>query len=268
MSDVERTTVDGLEVAFVARGQGPTLILLHAFPLDQRMWAGQVEGLHEVAHVVTLDMPGFGSSQATDGTLSVDELGDWVHHFAQRLGHERFVLGGLSMGGYVALSCARRHPSALQGLVLADTRAGADSEAAKATRLAHAARVEAEGVAFLAETFPARVLTAATLIERPELVRMVLDWALAARPAAVSGALRMMASRPDATASLSGLRMPVLAIVGEGDAITPPDELEGVIAAVPDGSIARLPAAGHLSNIEQPAAFNQAVRAFLAGLPR
>ncbi|MEB3221988.1 MAG: alpha/beta fold hydrolase [Candidatus Sericytochromatia bacterium] len=267
MNGVERITVDGLEIAYTASGQGPVLLLLHAFPLNQRMWDPQLEGLADHAHVVTLDLPGFGSSQTTDGEMTVDGLADVVHHAMEALGHGRYVVGGLSMGGYVALALARRHPEALRGLVLADTRAAADSAEVRAGREALAQRVTEEGVEDLAASFPGRAMAAATRVERPALVATVVEWARAVRPPVAAGALRMMASRPDATPLLPHLAMPVLAVVGEGDALTPPEEMEGLAAAVPLGTISRLPAAGHLSNLEQPEAFNQAVGAFLEALP-
>ena len=188
------TRVNGLELAYRAHGVGPTLILLHAFPLSQRCWDAQVEGLSDVAHVVTLDLPGFGASQTTDGTMDVDALADLVADFARALGHERFVLGGLSMGGYVAFALARRHSQRLLGLILADTRATADTPDVRAKRYEQIADVEQHGLGALAEAFPHRAVSAATALDRPELLATLGHWIAEANPAGVCGALRMMAT--------------------------------------------------------------------------
>lgn len=266
MRDIAYTRVDGLEVAYRACGQGPALVLLHAFPLDHRMWGGQLTGLAEVAHVITPDLPGFGRSQATDGHLSIDQLADWVHAFARVLGHERFVLGGLSMGGYVALSCALRHGLGLRGLVLADTRAGADSEDARERRFLQAAHIRANGLAQLAADMPGHLLAPAAAAGLGHQRRQVSEWISQARPATVCGALQALADRPDQTASLSTIDLPTLVVVGEADSITPAAEAEAMAARLPQARVARIPGAGHLSAYEAPEAFNRAVTQFLQSL--
>ena len=257
------TRVEGLELAYRAHGVGPTLLLLHAFPLNQRMWDPQLEALADHCHVVTLDLPGFGASQATDGSLTIDQLADLVAAFMRRLGHERFVLGGLSMGGYIALAFARRHPERLQGLVLADTRAGADAPETRERRFKQIADIEAHGLKALAAAFPHTVTTAATHVDRPELLATLSGWIAGANPAAVAGALRMMAERPDATPDLAGIRVPTLVLVGDADATTPPPEAEKLASGIPDATLVRLPQAAHLASLEAPEAFNRAVITFM-----
>ncbi len=259
-----RTRVEGLELAYRAHGVGPTLLLLHAFPLNQRMWEPQVEALADKCHVVTVDLPGFGASQSTDGDLDIDQLADIVAAFASRLGHERFVLGGLSMGGYIALALARRHPERLRGLILADTRAGADTPEGSERRLKQVEEIEHAGLKGLAESFPHTVTTPATALDRPELLEQLRHWIAETNPAAVTGALKMMARRPDATPVLAGLQVPTLVLVGETDSLTPPSEAEKLAAAIPGATLVRIPAAGHLSSLEAPKAFNRAVLDFMA----
>lgn len=259
-----RTRVEGLELAYRAHGVGPTLLLLHAFPLNQRMWDPQVEALADTCHVVTVDLPGFGASQTTDGDLDIDHLADLVAAFASRLGHERFVLGGISMGGYIALALARRHPERLRGLILADTRAGADSTEARERRLKQIQEITHAGLMGLAEGFPHSVTTAATAVDRPDLLAQMRRWIAEANPEAVIGALAMMAGRPDATPGLASIRVPTLVLVGEADGLTPPPEAEALASAIPDATLVRIPAAGHLSSLEAPTAFNRAVRDFMS----
>jgi pimeloyl-ACP methyl ester carboxylesterase len=258
------TRVDGLELAYRAHGVGPTLLLLHAFPLNQRMWDPQLEALADRCHVVTVDLPGFGASQTTDGDFTIDQLADLVADFATRLGHERIVLGGLSMGGYIALAFARRHPERLRGLILADTRAGADAPEAREKRLALIEEVGRAGTKGLAGSFPHTATAPATAIDRPELLKQLEGWIRQASPDAVRGALRMMADRPDATPVLATIRVPTLVIVGEADGATPPPEAEKLATGVAGAELVRIPAAGHLSSLEAPEAFNRAVLAFMA----
>lgn len=262
-----RTLVNGLELAYRAHGVGPTLLLLHAFPLNQRMWDPQVEALADRCHVVTVDLPGFGSSQTTDGLLTIDQLADLVVAFAERIGHQKFVLGGLSMGGYIALAIARRHPERLRGLILADTRAGADTPEAREKRLKQIHDIEHGGpkaLVALASSFPHTVTTAATHVDQPALLERLRVWIQDANPAAVAGALQMMADRPDATPVLADVRVPTLVLVGEADATTPPSEAERLAAGVHGARLVRIPAAGHLSSLEAPEAFNRAVLEFMA----
>ena len=258
------TRVEGLELAYRAHGVGPTLLLLHAFPLSQRMWDAQVLGLADRCHVVTLDLPGFGASQTTDGDHTIDQLADLVAAFATRIGHERFVLGGLSMGGYIALALARCHPERLRGLILADTRAGADSPEVRERRLNQIKEIEQKGLKGLAASFPHTVTAPSTAIDRPELLMQLRLWIEEANPAAVTGALRMMANRPDATPLLAGLRVPALVVVGEADGTTPPPEAELMADRLPEATLVRIPSAGHLSSLEAPDAFNQAIASFMA----
>lgn len=258
------TRVDGLELSYRAQGSGPTLLLLHAFPLNQRMWDPLVEALADSVHVVTVDLPGFGASQLTDGKQSIDDVADLIADFATRLGHEKFVLGGLSMGGYIALAFARRHPDRLRGLILADTKATADTEAARAKRITQITELELKGVRGLAERFPHEVTTAGTAIDRPELLAQLASWIAGANPQGLAGALHMMADRPDAMKDLAGITVPTLVIVGEDDQLTPPAESEAMVNALPNAKIVRIPGAGHISALEAPAAFNSSVAHYMA----
>lgn len=243
---------------------GPTLALLHAFPFSSEMWEPQLAGLEDVARVVAIDMRGFGGTPVA-GPYTLEDLARDVAEVMDALGHERFVLGGLSMGGYVALAFERLFGHRLQGLVLADTKAAADTPAAREHRYHVAAEVEAEGVASLTATMPNTLLAPVASSDVRERVRA---WIERANPRAVALAQRAMAERPDSTERLPRLTLPTLVVVGEADALTPPEEAERMAALLPDTRLVRIPHAGHLSNVENPAAFNAAVRAFLGAIAR
>jgi 3-oxoadipate enol-lactonase len=257
------TRARGLEFSYVAHGKGPTLVLLHAFPLSKAMWEPQIRALADDCHVVAIDLRGFGASQVTDGVFSLDDMADDVHAVITKLGHDQIVLGGLSMGGYIAFAYMRRHPATVRGLVLADTRPGVDTPEALEKRQAMIKDVLANGTRAVARSFPRAAVSTATAEGHPELLERMRVWIQDTAPTSIAGAQRALATRADSTATLSAIRVPTLVIVGEEDAITPPSEAEAMAAAIPGAQLVRIPGAGHLANLEQPEAFNAAVRTFM-----
>jgi pimeloyl-ACP methyl ester carboxylesterase len=246
-------------------GAGTPLVLLHAFPLDGRMWAPQVEALAGSYQVIVPDLRGFGAAreQAVE-EAGMDLLADDVARLLDDRGVDRVILGGLSMGGYVALAFVRRHPDRLGGLLLLDTKAGADSEQAWADRRAMAERVLAEGTGFVPEVMLPRLLGKTSLEERPELVERVAALIREQDPRAVAGAQRGMAARRDATDVLAGIGVPTLVVTGEEDTVTGPEVGRELAAAIPDARFLLVEEAGHLSSLERPEVVNEALLDFLA----
>ena len=261
-----RARVDGGAIEYDARGEGRALLLLHAFPLDMSMWEPQCEALSVHSRVVRFCARGFGGSDPLPGPLTMERIAEDAIALLDLLGVERAVVGGCSMGGYAALALARRHPQRLAGLVLQDTRAGADSEEAKAGRRELASRVLQAGPQAAADALLPRLLGETTKRERPGLVGEVREKILAAPAAAIASGLHGLAERDDSRPTLGSLRVPTLVLVGEEDAITPPSEAEAMARAVRRARLVRVPRAGHLSNLECPEAVNAALAAFLGGL--
>jgi len=251
-----------------SQGEGtPPLVLLHAFPLDGRMWAPQVEALSDGYQVVVPDFRGFGA--ARDQVVEVAEMELLADDLARLLDARalgQVVLCGLSMGGYVAFAFARRHPDRLRGLVLAATKATADDEQAVAARLEMADRVLAQGVAFLPEAMLPTLLGASTRRLRPGLVRKVTKLLLEQEPAAVAAAQRGMARRPDVTAELAAITVPTLVLCGTEDERFGPEVGRALAAGIPNATFVQIPEAGHLLNLEQPAQVNEALLDFVAPL--
>jgi pimeloyl-ACP methyl ester carboxylesterase len=250
-------------------GTGTPLVLLHAFPLSSRMWQPQLDELPgtdgSAARVIAVDLRGFGGTEPGTDEPSLDLLADDVALLLDRAGIERAVVGGLSMGGYVALALARRHPDRLSGLLLADTKATADTEQARAKRERIAAAVLArDSVALLVdEQVPSPLLGATTVRERPKLVDRLRRMVEEASPQAVAWAQRAMAARTGSLDVLAELSVPALVVVGEEDLITPVADAEAMAAVLPDVVLTVIPAAGHLSSLEAPDTFNWAVRGLL-----
>jgi pimeloyl-ACP methyl ester carboxylesterase len=247
-------------------GDGTPVVLLHAFPLDSRMWLPQVEALGGY-QVIVPDLRGFGSARELAGEVTpMDLLADDVAKLLDERQLERAILCGLSMGGYVALAFARRHPERLGGLVLCDTRPGADTDSARDARLAMAERVLAEGVGFLPETMIPRLLGKTSRERRRELVAQVTATILDQQPRGIAAAQRGMAERADSTGALGQIAVPTLVIAGLEDELIEPDESVRMAAEIRDARLIQVPEAGHLVNLEQPEQVNEALLDFLAPL--
>jgi pimeloyl-ACP methyl ester carboxylesterase len=257
-----RLRVDGGELEYAVSGDGPALLLLHAFPLGLFMWEAQAEAL--AAHrVIRFDARGFGGSDPGQGALTMEGIADDGALLLDHLGVAKAVVGGCSMGGYAALAFVRRHPQRLAGLVLQDTRAGADTEEAKTGRATLAAKVLAEGASAAVSAFLPKLLGETTWRERKALVDALQARILATSPQAIAAALHGLAARPDSRPTLAEVRVPTLVLVGAEDVLTPPAESEAMAAAIPGARLEVVPRAGHLANLERPDAVNAALSAFL-----
>jgi 3-oxoadipate enol-lactonase len=262
------TEVDGARIHYLDAGSGePALVLLHGFPLHAGMWAPQVEQLSSTHRVIAPDFLGFGGSDAPESMYRYTMLGfaDLVAGLLDHLGLERVVLGGLSMGGYVAFAFLRQYAERVSGLILADTRAGADTTLVFDRRTDQQDQVARIGTTALIETLLAGLLSDHTKANRLDLVEQVRRL-MANPPAGFIGALEAMKHRPDATGELASITVPTLLVVGEDDSLSPPEVAREMHERIPGSELAVLPHAGHLSNLEAPEDFNAAVAAFLARL--
>lgn len=261
-----KLAVPGGAIEYDVQGAGPALLLLHAFPLDRRMWDEQAAALRGSHRVVRFDARGFGGSDESDGPLTMERIADDAAALLDHLGIGQAVACGLSMGGYAAFALVRRHAKHLRGLVLADTKAPADTAEARATRSALAEKVLKEGAVAAAEANLPKLLGATTHRERPAAVARIRDLIVTQRPRAIANALGGLASRADSTPTLREVRVPTLVLCGAEDAITPPSEAEAIHKGIAGSRLEILPAAGHLSNVEAPDAFGRALAGFLASL--
>ena len=258
-----RARLGAAELAYEVRGEGPTVLFLHAFPLGLAMWEEQALSLSATHRVVRLDARGFGSSPPGDGPLTMERIADDAVLLLDHLGLSQAVVVGLSMGGYAAFALVRRHPDRLRGLVLADTKAGADTDEGRRNRAALAERVLKEGAEAAAEAMVPKLLGPTSLRDRPPVVDRVRAMILGNPPRGIADALHGLASRADSTPTLHEVRVPTLVVCGEEDALTPVAESEALQRGIAGSRLAVIPQAGHLSNLENPAAFNAALREFL-----
>jgi 3-oxoadipate enol-lactonase len=260
------TQVNGVRLAYGDRGRDRalSLLLVHGFPLDRRLWAAQMKALVNLTRVIAPDLRGCGRSEVVPGPLTMEQHADDLAALLDRLAIRRAVVAGLSMGGYVAFALWRRHPERVQGLILADTRAEPDSEAARAGRDAAAVKVQQAGAAAYADEMLSRLLAppsrgSARIAGAAR--RMMAEQPVEGIVAALAGLRDRVDSRP----TLATITVPTLVVGGEADVITPPADVQAMAAAIPSARLEVIPGAGHLSPLENPRAFNAAVRAFLRG---
>jgi 3-oxoadipate enol-lactonase len=252
-------------MAYYERGAGPgdPVILLHAFPLSSRMWAPQADVLAGLRRVIAPDYPGFGRSPRPPAQPDMRYYAEQLGELLERLDLRRVVLGGLSMGGYVAFACLRLFPERVSALILANTRPEPDAEDAKETRRQTARRVAEEGVEILPELQMERLLAPGTLKTNKGVVESVRGMILESSPDGVVAALGAMRERPDSTELLGKITVPTLVVGGSEDALSTPEVMASMAEKIPDSRHLTLPEAGHLSNLEVPKEFNAAVRRFL-----
>jgi pimeloyl-ACP methyl ester carboxylesterase len=241
----------------------PPLVLLHAFPLSSAMWRPQVEAMSGELRVLTPDLPGFGAVPPIDPP-SIDGLADAVAGFLDAQGvTEPVVLGGLSMGGYVALAFARKYPNRLRALILADTRAEPDDAAGKANRDKMIAFAGDHSAADVIDQMLPKLVSDETRAKRPEVVAEVRRIASGQSTAGIITALKALRDRPDAGPGLTNIAVPTLVIVGADDALTPPAMAERLARDIRGAKLVTISGAGHLSNLEKPSEFTDAVRRFV-----
>ena len=242
------------------------VLLIHGYPLNNTLWDLQVGDLCDIARVITPDLRGHGLSDPVAPPYTIADLADDCARTLDDLGLTGpVIVGGLSMGGYVAFEFCRRHPARVAGLILAATRPGPDSDEAKQKRDAAAATAKKDGVEAIADAMLPKLLAPAAYGAEPDLAGFVKRMMLETTVEGVVGALGAMRDRPDSTPDLENLDVPVLVIHGAEDQLIPRTEAEAMAQALPDATLAIAADAGHLPNLEQPEFFNETVRDFLEG---
>lgn len=258
--------VRGIELAYEVSGEGSPIVLLHGFPFNRTLWREQAGALSKHYRVITVDLRGHGETTATRDPATMEEMAEDVAALLGELGIARVVLGGLSMGGYVALAFSRLFPERVRALILADTRPQADTGEARLAREEMATRVLDEGMQTIADTMLPKLLAPSTHVERPEVVARVREMILNTAPQGAASALRGMAVRSDHTKFLREINCPTLIIVGGLDQITPLADAELMNREIRGSRLEVIAEAGHVSNVERPAEFNRALENFLSEL--
>jgi pimeloyl-ACP methyl ester carboxylesterase len=257
--------IDSLEIGYDDVGTGLPVLFVHAFPLNRTMWAPQVSALVDRCRCVAADIRGFGDSSVAP-PYSMEQYADDLRHLLDQLRIESVVLVGCSMGGYASFAFWRRHRQRVRALVLADTRAGADSEETLARRRHLIEVARTEGATAVANLQISSIVGKTTREKQPDTYDAVHRMMAQASVEGIVGAVEAMMLRPDSTASLATIDVPTLIVVGEEDVPTPVKEARAMHERIPGSRLEIITQAGHLSNSERPAAFNHVLTEFLVAL--
>lgn len=238
------------------------VVLIHAFPLNAGLWRPQVDRAPSGWRFLTPDLPGFGGSTRPPAR-SMDDMARAVLAAMDAEEVRRAVIGGMSMGGYVTLALYRLAPERFTGMILADTRATADSEQQREARHRMIVSARLAGPSAVADEMLPKLLGATSHRDRPQLAVRVREMIERNSAEAIAGAVEAMMGRPDSRPMLAGISVPTLVLCGTEDVLTPPQDSEALHASIPGSRLAMLEQAGHLSNIEAPDRFSFALNAFL-----
>lgn len=244
------------------------VVLLHAFPIGANLWEPQMRSIPKGWRLITPDLRGFGGSTEMDSlaALSIGDYADDVVDLLGELGVAKAVVGGCSMGGYATLALYQTARQLFDGMVLANTRAGADSPEARANRRNMLAVVDREGPSGVARDMMPKLIGPTTRDTNPSVEANVRRLIKQQSPVAIRSAVYRMMHRPDSTPLLSQISVPALVVTGAEDEMIPVEESRRMASAIPGSQLVIIPGAGHLANLEQPDAFNEALTAFLTNL--
>lgn len=266
LGDAMRVTVRNLSMEYRAQGKGQAVLFIHGYPLNSALWQPQLEGLADIAYMIAPDLRGHGRSEPLPPPYSMEMLADDCCALLDALGIQQAVIVcGLSMGGYVTFAFYRKYAARVAGLILAATRAGVDSPEGRANRLAaiERARDPAQGPAAVIEAMLPKMLAPQAYRNRPDLVNQVRAIMQSTSVEGIIGDQMGMLERADAIPLLAQIDRPVLVVHGADDQLIPVTEAQAMHAAIKTSRLQIIDGAGHLVNLEQPAQFNAAVRAFI-----
>jgi 3-oxoadipate enol-lactonase len=255
------------QLFYETAGSGPDVVLLHPFPLNHRFWDPVADQLSTRYRVIMPDLRAHGDSELGDGPATMQKLADDLAQLCreERVGKALFV--GVSIGGYLLFEFWRRYRDQVSALVLANTRAGAETPESKAIRLQLADKVGREGTAGFVEETLSKLLSQATRSNRPDVVAAARKMMQVMTPADIAGVQRGIAERPDSIATLATINVPTLIIAGDEDSI-PSGEFELMRQRIKGSELRVISPAGHYAALEKPAEFGALLRKFLEGLPR
>lgn len=253
----------GVTLSYSCSGKGKTVVLLHGFGEDHRIFEQQIELLKRNYFVIAPDLPGSGASEYLEVAATMDDYAGAIDAIINQEGCEHFVFIGHSMGGYIALAYAENFGDKLTGLGLYHSSSEADDEEKIASREKSIAFIERKGAAaFLEETIP-KMFSESTKEKNPELIQQTLARYRDFNPLALIQYYRAMIQRPDRSAILKAISCPVLFIAGEQDTVVPVEKTLRQVSLPEFSYIHISKTAGHLGMIEDPGSCNPALEAYL-----
>ena len=248
-------------------GIGPDVVVLHPFPLNHHFWDAIVPQLNTRYRVITPDLRAHGDSDAGNGPVFMAKLADDLDRLCRKLDITRAIFVGVSIGGYTLFEFMKRYRARANALVLANTRAGAETADGRTARLQIAEKLGREGTAAFIDDLLQKLFSKTTLVNRPDIVDAARVMAKAMSPSDIAQVQRGMAGRADSIPTLAAIDVPTLVIAGEDDSV-PLSELELIHRRIAGSQMRVIPKAGHYAAMEQPAEFGRLLWTFLDALPR
>jgi 3-oxoadipate enol-lactonase len=245
------------------RGKQPIVIFIHGFPFNKSMWDGQLDYLHDKFHCIAYDIRGYGNSTASSNEFSIELFADDLDALMDMMQVQSAVICGLSMGGYIALRTAIKYPHRIKGLILCDTQCIADTPEGREKRYKVIEQIESSGLAAYAEASVKNLFCEKSFADKKEAVEEIKQTILNSSPASVIATLKALAGREESCSMLSEINAPTLILCGREDKITPPAQSETLNRGIANSSLIIIDDAAHLSNLEQPKLFNEAIKSFL-----
>ena len=240
----------------------PVIIFIHGFPFNKKMWNGQLEKLSSGFRCIAFDLPGYGNSDSAEN-ISIESYADLLDSFMHMMQISKAAICGLSMGGYIALRAMEKYPERFSRLILCDTQCIADSDEGRKKRFTNIELIEKDGLGAFVEGFMKNLFTEKNLQANESYTQEIKATMLAANPESVTATLRALAERSETCSNLKQIKIPVLVICGEEDKVTPVQQAKFLFENIPGAKLKLLPAAAHLSNLEQAEMFNEAVSDFM-----
>lgn len=259
--------VNNFHLSYDDVGEGSIpIIFLHGYPFDKTMWQGQLDFLKSSYRLISCDIRGFGKSTDEKSPLSIDLFGDDLIAFMDRLSIDKAIVCGLSMGGFITLNAQKRFPDRFEALILCDTQCVADTVEIKERRYKIIAEIDANGVADFNEGFIKSVFHKNSMINKKELVEELRNVVFANSKHIIRQGLVALGERTETCSTLNEISIPTLIICGREDEVTPLAQSEFMNATIGGSILHVIDNAGHVSNLEQPDAFNQHLLGFLTAL--
>ena len=257
--------INGIKMRVSVNGSGPPLLFVHGFPLNHQMWRAQIEWFQNRFTLIAPDLRGFGASEITQGTVSMEQHADDLNALLNALKiEEPVIFCGLSMGGYIAWEFWAHFPQRLRALVLCDTRSGSDSEEGINNRLRMVDLVLKHGPKSISSSMIPNLISESSQRDSPNLTKSLIDMIESTDRQGIAASQRGMAERKDYADRLTDIQVPTLLIVGSEDRLTPPNVMKPMSSQLPHAKYCEVPGAGHMSPMEDSILVNQAMEAFLA----
>ena len=256
-------TINSLSVNTFGDQNNQPIIFIHGFPYDHSMWENQINVLKEKYFCVAYDVRGLGESYVGDGQYTMEAYVNDLFSIINELKLRRPILCGLSMGGYIAMRTVERSIEVFKGLILCDTKAEADDDAARLKRAAGINQINTEGLIKFVDAFVTNCFAEETPKEQEKMFLTTLFKAHKHDPIGVKGAIIAIMSRTDTTSFLHKINIPTLVLCGSFDKLTPPTVMRAMSEKIPGSEFAIIPQAGHMTPLENPECVNDLIEGFL-----